>query len=164
VIAIAAGGYDSLALRANGSMIGWGYSGTGLSAPPGRTNIVMIAIGFGFSLALEADGMVRHIGGADIPVGVKNVISIAAGYSQGLALIGDGSPTARATMIPSRTSHGIAVSLPLESGRVCRLECIPSLDSTNWLPLPLAAGNGGIITLIDPSPTDMRRFYRIRRW
>jgi len=61
-------------------------------------------------------------------------------------------------MIPARTIHGIVVSLPLQSERVCRLEYIPSLDNTNWLPLPLAAGNGGTTTLTDPSPTDMRGF------
>src|SRR5260221_263051 len=63
-------------------MIGWRQSGDSLSAPPGRTNIVMIAVGFGFSLALEADGMIRRIGGVDIPEGLKNVVSITGLFSR----------------------------------------------------------------------------------
>src|SRR5437667_442148 len=46
VVAIAAGGYRSLALRTDGTIVGWGdnYFGQGV-APPGVSNVTAIAAG-----------------------------------------------------------------------------------------------------------------------
>jgi alpha-tubulin suppressor-like RCC1 family protein len=163
VVAIAAGGYDSLALRGDGSLIGWGQNGNSLSAIPGRTNTIMIALGTGYSLGLDADGTVRGVGGAAISQGLKDVFSIAAN-SQGLALMGDSPPRTKAAMIPLRTTDGMVISLPLQSGRVARLEYVTNLEDTNWVALPLVPGNGATTHLIDPTTTGLQRFYRTRRW
>ncbi len=43
----------SLALKADGSIIGWGWDGRGQASPPAGNDFVAIAAGWEFSLALE---------------------------------------------------------------------------------------------------------------
>ncbi len=75
VTAVAAGGKHSLALLANGTVVGWGSDGYGelgngtsttrVDAPvpaKGLTNVTAIAAGHKFSLALLSDGTVRAWG------------------------------------------------------------------------------------------------------
>ncbi|TVR49623.1 MAG: hypothetical protein EA425_11790 [Puniceicoccaceae bacterium] len=57
--AIAAGTTHSLALLADGSVVGWGSDSYGKSTPPdGLSDVVAIAAGQYYSLALRADGTV----------------------------------------------------------------------------------------------------------
>ncbi len=59
-VAIAAGGFHSLALRRNGSVVGWGYSKGGLlNVPPDLDSVTAIAAGTGHSIALRGNGTVR---------------------------------------------------------------------------------------------------------
>jgi alpha-tubulin suppressor-like RCC1 family protein len=121
VIAIAAGGNHSLALKSDGTVLAWGLDLSGQlgndntianqSAPVlvgGATSIVAIAAGDNHSLALKSDGTILSWGsdisgelGNDIeylsqstPVavnGANNIIAIAAGGAYCLALKSDGS-------------------------------------------------------------------------
>jgi len=140
IIAIAAGGYHSLALKSDGTVWAWGYNGCGqlgngttinrttpvqVKRPDGKdylTDIIAIAAGTdsststpweSFSLALKSDGTVLAWGGNDygqlgdstteerhLPVQVKgpggegyltDVIVIAAGERYSLALKSDGT-------------------------------------------------------------------------
>jgi trimeric autotransporter adhesin len=96
-LAIAAGGSHSLALKANGTVVSWGYNLYGqTNTPAGATNVVAIAAGYDHSLALKADGTVigwgnNASGQTNIPAGATNVVSIAAGSSHSLALRADGT-------------------------------------------------------------------------
>jgi alpha-tubulin suppressor-like RCC1 family protein len=45
-IAIAAGGYHSLALKADGSIVGWGSDDLGQAAPPEGYDFIAIAAGY----------------------------------------------------------------------------------------------------------------------
>jgi PKD repeat protein len=100
VVAIAAGGSDyggfSLALEANGTVVGWGDNTYGqTTVPAGLTNAVAVAAGSDFSLALQANGTVvgwgyNYDGSTDVPSGLSNVVAIAAGGSFSLALVGGG--------------------------------------------------------------------------
>ncbi|MBE0540387.1 MAG: immunoglobulin domain-containing protein, partial [Verrucomicrobia bacterium] len=57
VVAIAAGAYHNLALRADGTVVSWGTNGFGLATvPPTATNVVGIAAGWNHSLALLGNG------------------------------------------------------------------------------------------------------------
>jgi len=48
---------QSMALKADGTVIGWGYNGYGLlNIPDGLTGVVAIAAGFDHNLALKSDG------------------------------------------------------------------------------------------------------------
>ena len=58
MVAIAAGDYHSLALRADGTVVGWGGSNGQISIPPGATNVVAIAARGYDGLALRADGTI----------------------------------------------------------------------------------------------------------
>jgi len=121
VVAIAGGGYHSLALRANGTVVAWGNNGTGqTSIPAGLSNVVAIAGGEGQSLALRADGTVAAWGypcsQTSIPAGLTNVVAIASGYEHGLALRANGTVAAwgdnsygQAT-VPAGLSNVVAIA------------------------------------------------------
>jgi hypothetical protein len=94
-VAIAAGVYHSLALRADGSLIGWGYNAFGQANAPTGNDFVAIAAGYFHSLALKADGSVVGWGGngfgqASPPAG-NSFVAVAAGFHHSLALKADGS-------------------------------------------------------------------------
>ena len=171
VVAIAAGEIHSVALKGDGTVVVWGSTNYGLQKiPAAATNVVAIAAGYAHCLALKADGSVLawgyySDGETNIPTGLKNVKAIAAGDFHNLALIGDGLPILHALLTnPTLGADGFSVSLPSESGRVYRLEYKNSLSDGDWTALPLAAGNGRVLTLTDPTATGAQRFYRVRRW
>jgi alpha-tubulin suppressor-like RCC1 family protein len=111
VVAIAAGDNHSLALKSDGTVIGWGFNtfgqatGTPTTNSPNTssgpvliggqvlTNAVSIAASREYSLALKQDGTVvswgRMVNGlypVNIPAGLSNVIAIAAGENSCLAI------------------------------------------------------------------------------
>ncbi len=97
VTAIAAGYCHSLALRADGTAIGWGYDiYNQATIPASATNVTAIAAGMFHSLALRANGTVVGWGydpynQATIPASATNVTAIAAGYYHSIALRADGT-------------------------------------------------------------------------
>ena len=103
VVAIAAGETYSLALKSDGTVVGWGgygYSNYGMVSPPeGLNSVVAITAGYYHSLALKSDGTVVGWGGYGVynfgmvvfpPEGLNSVVAIAAGYYHNLALKSDG--------------------------------------------------------------------------
>lgn len=171
MVQIATGGSDDLALRADGSLVGWGLNAEGEDKmPAGLTNVVAIAAGFEHTVALKADGTVTawgydSFGETNVPAGLGNVVAIKANSYFSLALVGAGRPVLQApAMAPQFTAGGFRVSLPTQSGRVYRLEYKNSLGDGAWLALPLAAGNGTLLTLADPTAGGAQRFYRARQW
>jgi alpha-tubulin suppressor-like RCC1 family protein len=93
-IAIAAGGYHSLALKSDGSLVGWGYRG-GATVPTGN-DFIAIAAGSYDSLALTLDGSLvgwghNHYGHLPVPTG-NDFTAIAVGDGHSLALKSDSSP------------------------------------------------------------------------
>ena len=108
-MAIAAGASHSLALKSDGTVMGWGWNGVGeatgtpttnspnnldfISAGPVRvegevlSGVVSIAAGTSYSLALKKDGTVvggRMLGPrypVNIPAGLHDVVAIAAGWN-----------------------------------------------------------------------------------
>jgi alpha-tubulin suppressor-like RCC1 family protein len=97
LMAIAAGGAHSLALKADGTVVGWGFSANGeINIPPSATNVIAIAAGEGHSVALRADGSVIAWGGSssgrtNVPDSATNVVAITAGEFYSLGLKTDGS-------------------------------------------------------------------------
>jgi exopolysaccharide biosynthesis protein len=122
LVAVAAGGWHSLALCADGVPIAWGDNSSGqCDLPPALTNAVAIAAGEYHSLAIRADGTVMTWGANDflqcaVPVGVSRVIAVAAGTWHSLALRTDGSVVAWGdnafgqTAIPACLSEVAAVA------------------------------------------------------
>jgi hypothetical protein len=140
------GEYYTLALKTDGTIVEWGAIGASVSYIPGGTKV-----------NAERIPVV-------VPPGLSNVVAI----SHGLALVGD-APTIlglqQASMTkPTLNVDGYHCLIQSESGRVYRLEYTSSLTELNWIPLPLIAGNGGALTLLDSTVAGAQRFYRVRRW
>jgi len=94
-IAVAAGCNTNLALRQNGSLVGWGYELTGQTDVPAGNNFVDMAVGKAHCLALRQDGSIvawgsNIYGNLDTPVG-NDFVAVAAGAFHSLALERDGS-------------------------------------------------------------------------
>ncbi len=107
VVAIAAGGEywwpdsaHSLALRNDGTVVGWGYNGFGqVVAPSGLSNVVGVAAGRSHSVALKGDGTVvawgdNGYGQRNVPSGLSNVVAVYAEGFFSAALKGDGTVVA----------------------------------------------------------------------
>ncbi|HYG33353.1 MAG TPA: hypothetical protein VEC99_01130, partial [Clostridia bacterium] len=97
VTAISAGGLHSLALRSDGTVVGWGDNQYGQVTPPhDLADAVAICAGSQHSLALRSDGTVvgwgdNQYGQATVPTGLKHVAAIAAGTYASYALHNDGT-------------------------------------------------------------------------
>jgi hypothetical protein len=99
-IAIAAGLSQSLALRSDGSIIGWGAGKSGQTGwpnfgqadPPEGNNFVAIAAGYYHNLALKSDGSIVCWGAnwypffQAVPPEGNGFVAIAAGQSHSLAI------------------------------------------------------------------------------
>lgn len=100
VVGIAAGAYHSLALRADGTVEGWGANDQGqTSVPAGLGNVVSVAAGAYHSLALRADGAVTawgsdNAGQTTVPAGLDRVVAVSGGGGHSLALRADGTVVA----------------------------------------------------------------------
>ncbi len=167
VVSIAAGAFHSLALRADGSVVGWGQNNGGqLTIPTDLGQVVALDGGDYFSAALRTDGSVRLWGGqTNVPAGLANVQAISANGGSSIALIGDTVPPLTGEFSNLHfVENTFIASFPSESGRTYRLEYVNSLSEGTWIPLPLVAGTGGIVTVKDKTGGDTQRFYRLRRW
>jgi len=97
VIALAAGAWHSLALRADGTVLAWGDDSNGqCDMPPALQPALAIAGGGYHSLAIQADGTVAAWGASDhgqtnVPAGLANVIGLGAGAWHSLALRRNGT-------------------------------------------------------------------------
>jgi hypothetical protein len=95
-IAISAGQYHNLALRANGTVVAWGENGDGqASVPAGLSNVVAISAGYMHNLALKKDGSVvawgnNWYGQGVAPADLTNIAAISAGYLHNIVLRSNG--------------------------------------------------------------------------
>jgi hypothetical protein len=92
----------ALALKTDGSVIGWGANDNGKATPPleAQSDVLAISAGSTHSLALKSDGSVigwgsNSSGQTTIPAAAQSgVVSIAAGFSNSFAVKADGSVVA----------------------------------------------------------------------
>jgi hypothetical protein len=94
-MAITAGREHSLALRSDGSVVGWGNNFEGQATPPEGKDFVAISAGGDHSLALKSDGSIVGWGwnndGQTTPPDGNDFVAVAAGSKHSLALKSDGS-------------------------------------------------------------------------
>ena len=122
MVAVAGGGYHSLALKADGAVVAWGYNNYGQTKVPAMAkNVVAIAGGGYHSLALQADGRVVAWGYdgnglANVPATATNVVAIAGVGYHSLALKADGVVVAWGdngygqTNIPANATNVVAIA------------------------------------------------------
>jgi hypothetical protein len=96
VVAIAAGGQHSLALKADASVTFWGASDLAALVPVDLGPVVAIAAGHRHCLALKDDRTVvawgdNDFGQTSVPPGLTNIVRIAAGGDHSLAITIDGT-------------------------------------------------------------------------
>ena len=124
VVAIAAGGYDSMALKSDGTVVVWGYDGGHgqTHVPAGLSNVVAIACGSLYDcLALKSDGTVIGWGDntyskATAPAGLSNVVAIATGDNHSVILqnngkiVAWGSNSSGQTNVPASLTNAVAIA------------------------------------------------------
>ncbi len=122
VVAVAAGGYHSLALQRTGTVVAWGKDDYGQAeVPSALTGVIAVAAGWSHSLALKSDGGVvawgdDSDGATEVPKGLKKAIAVAAGYGFSLALQEDGTVAAWGynadgeTAVPAGLAHVVAIA------------------------------------------------------
>jgi hypothetical protein len=90
ISAISAGGDHNLALKADGSAVGWGLNDSGQATPPSGNDFVAVSAGDYHSLALKADGSIVGWGlnnhGQATPPSGNDFVAISAGAGHSLAI------------------------------------------------------------------------------
>jgi alpha-tubulin suppressor-like RCC1 family protein len=93
VKAIAAGGYHTVALQEDGTVVAWGHNEYGqTTVPVGLKGVKSIASDWYHTIALQEDGTVvawgaNYSGQTDVPEGLTGVKAIAAGGEHTVALL-----------------------------------------------------------------------------
>jgi alpha-tubulin suppressor-like RCC1 family protein len=112
---------SSVLVDAGNYVVAWGGNTYGqTNVPSSATNVMAIAAGYSYSLALKSDGTViawGQAGDTNVPAGLSNVVAIAAGIGQSLALKSDGTlvawgvpRTPSYTNIPPGLSNVVAIA------------------------------------------------------
>jgi hypothetical protein len=171
VVATAGGVGFYLALRRDGTVVVWGTPNNSVvsKTPQGLSNVVSIAAGDVFAAVLKSDGTViawgdNGFGETNIPSGLTNVTAISAAGREILALVDTDFPGGVGISGAMTTNKAFTVTFPSLSGKVYSLEYTTTLNPPNWTFLPLVAGTGDTLTLLDTNLRDSQRFYRVRRW
>ena len=91
MVAVSAGDGFSLALKSDGTVVGWGDR-TAANVPAGLSDVVAISAGINHSVALKQDGSVVRWGGTiSAPLSVTNGVAIGAGFLATAVLRSDGT-------------------------------------------------------------------------
>jgi hypothetical protein len=168
-VAIAAGQYHSLAVRADGTVRAWGDNSQGqLSVPVGLSNVVAVVGGSAHSVALNADGTVAAWGSdwngqCNVPPGLSDVVGIGAGGEYSLALQAGSFPVPQILSPAWRGGQFSALVQTLNRTSYV-LEFKDSITATNWSGVVTNTGNGSLLQLSDLDATTSQGFYRMRQW
>lgn len=138
VVAVSAGAFHSLALKANGTVAAWGVYGQSL-VPPSLSNVVAISSGGFHNMALKADGTVvcwgyNFYGECTPPAGLTQVKAIAAGSYHSLALKADGTVVAWGNNIAGQSTvpAGLQHVKGIAAGAYHSIVCLENGTVTGW--------------------------------
>ena len=155
VVAIAAGNQFALALKGDGTVVGWGSS-IGTNVPSNLTNVVSIStsgastsVYAAYALAVRGDGTVVQWGftpTTNVPVSVSNVVSASGSFSHVLGLRNEG------TLVEWGSPQGKS-PIPAGLSKVTSIfDCAGYALATREDGSIVAWGNFVATRLSDPSP------------
>jgi pimeloyl-ACP methyl ester carboxylesterase len=162
VIAIAAGGNHSLALKSDGTVVAWGDPAE-TNVPPDLTNVIAIAA-FQGNLALKSDGTVvgwgsNGNGQTTVPGGLNNAAGVAVGAYNSLVLKKDGTVIALGvgccggSSVPGNLTDAKMIAAGWEEGLAVRSNGTVVAWGINGVPanltnvIAVASGNGQNLAL-----------------
>jgi alpha-tubulin suppressor-like RCC1 family protein len=146
---------SSVAMLTLGPVAAWGFNTYSQALPPpGLSNVVAVAAGNVFSLALKGDGTVVAWGSSaatNVPSSVSNIVSIAAGSGFALGVRNDGTVvgwgSGVATNVPDSVSNVVRVSGALNHALALRNEGVLTEWGSSKTPVP--AGLSKVISFAD---------------
>jgi hypothetical protein len=117
IVALAAGNHQSIALKNDGTAVGWPLADADLFLfPTDLTNVVAIASGLNSDLLLKSDGTVAACGFiVPPPPSFTNIIAVAGGDYTGMVLIDD---TASFDGSPYFVQHPFSETAPVGATRL----------------------------------------------
>ncbi len=168
VVAIAAGGSFSLALRGDGTLLEWGGNNSVTNLPTNLTSIVGIAAGANHALALRADGTVvawglNTSGQTNVPAGLSNVIALAAGTAHSAALRSDGTVAVWGSTVRELQTNvppGLFRVTAIDAGGSQTIALREDGMAVSWggsTPLPVPAGLGPLMGVAAGQSTELNQ-------
>jgi len=134
VVAISAGGFHNLSLKADGTVVPWGDNRFGqTTVPAAASNVAALSAGFLHNLALTAGGSILGwgeytLGQTNVPPEATNVVALAAGGNFNLALKADGSVVSWGednfgkTNVPATATNVVAIAAATDHSLVVRAD------------------------------------------
>ena len=118
VVAVAAGGDNTLALRLDGTVVAWGDNTFGQNLiPSAATGVVSVAEGDACSLALRSDGTIVAWGNStngqlNVPANASGAVQIAAGTANADALLPNGTVVqwGSGAYVPATATNVVAIA------------------------------------------------------
>lgn len=129
-VIVAGGVFHSLAVKADGTIDGWGRNDFGQTDPPaGLANCIAVTGSETFSLALKADGSIVGWGNPlFLPINQTNAVAMVRGYFHSLALkqdgavVGWGDNTFGQTNVPPSATNVVAIAACANSSLALRAD------------------------------------------
>ncbi|MBN8248812.1 MAG: hypothetical protein J0L84_15405 [Verrucomicrobia bacterium] len=173
VVALAAGAWHVVALRADGTVVAWvGEEAADVAVPSGLSGVVAITAGDHHTLALRGDGTLVGWGrvatpGKDpgtilwqtyrVPSELRDVSSISAGGVWSSAVLGGAAPP----RMDCENVRGVLSAVWHAGASPAVLESAEHLDASRWTVLPDASIREGRWRRTPIPATHAQRFFRL---
>jgi len=170
---IAAGANHTLALKADGTVVAWGYNDSGqINVPSGLIDVVAIEAKGEKNIALKADGAMVIWGDSSdgqtiVPPGLTNVVAIGAGDAHTLAVKQDGTVVSWGrnnygqTNVPASLGQSIAVAATGGSYHsLALLDALPSMSSSLPTSQAVNSGTNATLTIMARGPSLAYQWYK----